>query len=311
MDRSPTLKQLRYFVALSETGHFRAAAERVGISQPSLSLQISNLEEVLRLNLVERGRFGAVLTPSGREVLARSRQVLEDVSALVDYSDALKSGMSGTIRLGSTPTFGPYILPNVVRLLHERYPALKLIVRDAAPRDLLNGLLEGVHDLVLTQLPVLSGDVVVKRLFREPLHLAVARDHALADQADVVDADLAGQEVLSLSSAFVLHDQITTLCREVGANLRQDYEGTSLDALRQMAAMGMGLAFLPSLYVKSEIARRNGDVRVLRFRGGRFNRSIGLAWRKTTGRQASFEIFADVVRIVAKSDFKGILSAET
>ncbi|MXN64663.1 LysR family transcriptional regulator [Stappia sp. GBMRC 2046] len=311
MDRTPTLKQLRYFAALADARHYRIAAERVGISQPSLSLQISNLEEILRLELVERGRSGAVLTPVGREVLVRARRIVEEVSALVEISDTLKTGMSGTIKLGSTPTLGPYILPNVVRLLHARFPALKLFIRDGAPRDLLEDLQAGVHDIILTQLPVQSGDVVVRRLFREPLQLAVARDHALSTNDNVVDRDLAGEDILNLSSAFTLHSQIVALCREVGANLRQDYEGTSLDALRQMAAMDMGLAFLPSLYVRSEVPIDDGDVHVLPFRQGSFTRSVGLAWRKTSGNQEGFEKLTEIIRSVVRSDFKGLVSVET
>ncbi|WP_074220203.1 hydrogen peroxide-inducible genes activator [Rhodovulum sp. ES.010] len=310
MSREPTFKQLRYFVTLAESGHYRKAAERLGITQPSLSLQIANLEEVLGLVLVERGRAGAVLTPAGREVLARAARIIGDVGTLGDMSERMRTGMAGTIRLGATATFGPYILPNVVRRLHERFPELRLYIHEGAPRRLLEDLLAGRHDLILTQLPLQSSDVTVERLFREPLKLAVARTHPLARAARVTDADLAGQTVLSLSRAFTLHGQIEALCREVGANLLQDYEGTSLDALRQMAAMDMGLAFLPALYVQSEITGRGNDVAVLTFRRDRFVRSIGLAWRATAGDEAGYRRFAEIVREVAAGDFRGLVVPE-
>ncbi|MEM9012663.1 MAG: hydrogen peroxide-inducible genes activator [Pseudomonadota bacterium] len=306
----PTLKQLQYFAALAETGHYRKAAERVGISQPSLSLQIANLEEALRLSLVERGRAGAVLTPAGRDVLQRTRRILEDVSALVDMSDRLKTGMAGTIRLGSTPTLGPYVMPKVLQRLHADFPALQIFIRDGAPRDLLDDLLNGRHDLILTHLPVQSTDVTVLRLFREPLQLAVARDHPLAGRDEVADEDLAGQNLLALSSAYILHAQIAALAREVGATLRQDYEGTSLDALRQMVAMDMGLTFLPVLYVKSEIADPDGDVAVLPFRGGRFTRSVGLVWRRSAPDPGVYQTFANVLRAVVKSEYTGLVQLE-
>lgn len=310
MDKDPTLKQLRYFAALAEAGHYRKAAERVGISQPSLSLQIAALEERLGLVLVERGRAGAVLTPAGREVLTRVGRILDDVAALHDLSARLKTGMGGALRLGSSPTLGPYILPNVVRRLHARYPSLRLFIHDAAPRRLLEDLLAGKHDLILTHLPVNSSDVIVERLFREPLKLAVARSHPFAGQSAVRDAELSGQTVLSLSSAFTLHNQIVALCRELGATLRQDYEGTSLDALRQMTAMNMGLTFLPALYVQSEVTNRGDDVEILSFRRDRFARSIGLVWRATSADDASFRSFAAVIREVAEEDFRGLVSTE-
>ncbi|SFC10687.1 hydrogen peroxide-inducible genes activator [Tropicimonas isoalkanivorans] len=311
MDRLPTLKQLRYFVALAEEGHYRKAAERAGISQPSLSLQIGNLEEVLRLQLVERGRAGAVLTPGGREVLARARRILGEVSALTETSDRIRTGLAGTIRLGSTPTSGPYLLPKVVRRLHELYPALRIFIRDGAPRDLLRDLLSGGHDLILVQLPVPSADVVVTRLYREPLRLAVARDHPLAGRRGVTDADLGGENILALSSVFALHSQIADVAEQVGATLSQDYQGTSLDTLRQMVAMGMGISFLPVLYVQSEVSVPDGDVVTVPFRRDRLARSIGLVWRKTAGENAAFAEIANVIRAVARENFGGLVSMES
>lgn len=306
----PTVKQLRYFAALADAGHYRKAAERVGISQPSLSLQISNLEAALDLRLVERGRAGAVLTPEGREVLARARRILEDVTGLAEISAQMKTGLAGTIRLGSSPTLGPYLLPNVVRRLHDQFPALRLFIRDGAPRDLIDDLLAGKHDVILTQLPVQSTDVTIVRLFREPLRLAVAQDHPLADKGTARDADIAGESLLALSSRFTLHTQLADLAEELGANLRQDYEGTSLDALRQMVAMNMGLTFLPALYVHSEVTKPEGDVSLVSFRNERLTRSIGIAWRKSSGSHAGFRAFAELIRTVARDDFGKIIHLE-
>lgn len=310
MDPRITLKQLHYFAALAESGHYRKAAQSVGVSQPSLSQQIAKLEEVLRLSLVERGKAGAVLTPEGREVLARAQRILADTTDLMDTSEQMRTGLAGTIRLGSSPTLGPYLLPNVVRRLHQQYPDLRLFIRDGAPRDLLDDLLAGRHDVILTQLPVPSSDVTVTRLLREPLRLAVARDHPLANQAKATDRDLTGQKILALSRAFTLHTQIADLAREVGADLLQDYEGTSLDALRQMVAMNMGLTFLPALYVKSEIADPGGDVALVPYREGRLSRSIGIVWRRSAGNHAGFKAFADIIRSVVREHFAGLVQLE-
>ncbi len=310
MSEELTLKQLRYFVALAETHHYRRAAERVGVSQPSLSQQIVGLETALGLDLVERGRRGAVLTPGGREVRARAQSILDDVAALKAMTDVTRKGEAGTIRLGSTPTLGPYILPHVVRRLRLSYPALKLIIRDGAPRVLQDELVEGRHDMILTQLPVQSGDVEVERLFREPLKLAVAQDHPLAACETVRDSDLSGQDILSLSDAYLLHNQTLQICEELGAHLRQDYEGTSLDALRQMTALNMGVSFLPSLYVRSEVAAQSGDVVVHTFRGDRVTRSIGLVWRKRSAHGVLIARIAGMIRAVTEENFAGLVTVE-
>ena len=99
-DTSITLKQLRYLVALADARHFRIAAEDCGIAQPSLSVQIQNLEDVLSARLVERHRSGVVLTPVGREVVARARRVLLDVQGILDVSTSSAQNLVGTIRLG-------------------------------------------------------------------------------------------------------------------------------------------------------------------------------------------------------------------
>ena len=305
-----TLKQLTYFVALAETRHYRKAAERVGVSQPSLSQQIVSLESALGLDLVERGQRGAVLTPGGRDVLEQARKVLDEAAVLRSLAEGARDGVGGTIRLGSTPTLGPYFLPYVMRRLHQAYPSLKVIVRDAAPRILQDELLEGRHDLILTQLPVRSADVEIKRLFREPLKLAVAQDHPLAGRGSVQDADLAGLDILALSSSYVLHNQIAALCEELGATLRQDYEGTSLDALRQMTALDMGVCFLPALYVHSEVSEDTGDVEVLSFRRDNFSRSIGLVWRRRSAHGKVIQRIGEIVRDVAQERFKGHVVVE-
>jgi LysR family hydrogen peroxide-inducible transcriptional activator len=310
MAQDVTLRQLRCFLALTETGHYRKAAERVGVSQPSLSQQIQRLEEALGLELVERGARGAILTPAGREVMSHARHILDEADALGGLARASREGEGGTIRLGASPTLGPYFLPYVVRQLRRDHPGLKLIIRDAAPRVLHEELVEGRHDLLLAQLPVRSGDITVMRLFREPLKLAVAQDHPLAGRGAVTDADLAGLDILALPASYPLHGQIAALCEDLGAHLRQDYEGTSLDTLRQMTALDMGASFLPALYAQSEVRPETGDVALLSFRKDRFTRSVGLAWRRRSAHGAMIERIAGVIRAVAQARFAGVLRLE-
>ncbi len=300
-----TLKQLRYLVALQEAKHYRRAAEMCGISQPSLTAQIQNIEEALGVHLVERSRSGVALTPVGREVTVRARRILDEVQSLVDFTAGAQRGLVGTIRLGAKPTLGPYLLPHVVKLLHRLHPDLSLYVRESAPRELEHELVRGKHDIILAQLPVAGAELVTERLFREPLYLAIAADHELS-QADVITPSMMkGLEVLSLTPQFHLHDQINDLCKEFGATLVRDYEGTSLDALRLMVGMGMGAAFLPALYVSSEIPAR-GDVVVKKLKGRTITRSVGLVWRKSAGRAGAYQQISEVMREVVNKRFKDL-----
>ena len=301
-----TLRQLRYLVAVADALHFQRAAERVGVSQPSLSAQIQNIEAVLGVQLVERNRSGVALTPVGREVVARARRVIEEVQGISDFALDAQHGLIGTIRLGVKPTLGPYLLPHMVTSLHGRNPDLKLYVREGAPRELEYELARGEHDVILAQLPVSGSDLVTQRLFREPLYLALPAVHALAKHKAVQSGQLAGMQVLSLTQKYHLHDQITGLCEEFGATLLRDYEGTSLDALRIMVGMEMGVTFLPALYAQSEIGPQS-EVVVKPIEGRRITRSIGLVWRKSAGRAAAYRQIADTIKQVVAREFRMLI----
>ncbi len=308
MAELPSLRQLEYFVALAETGSFRAAAEHCGISQPSLSVQLASLEKRLGQRLAERTRSGVILTPAGREVHERARAILDATRNLVNRFGAPRTGLTGTIRFGASATLGPYLLPHVIARLHSLHPELNLYIREAPPDALAAELARGDFDMILVQLPV-RGDVTPIRLFREPLELVVARDHPFAARGRVSRSELAGATVLSLGPSYSLRQQVAELCETLGARLRADYEGTSLDAIRLMAGMGMGVAFLPALYIRSEIAENDKDVKVVSLDGPRILRSAGLVTRAGSADEAAPRI-ARIIQSVARDVFSGVLIIE-
>ena len=304
MDPSePTLKQLQYLAALDEVPHFRRAAERLGVSQPTLSAQIQVLEEALGLHLVERSRSGVTLTPLGREVVAKARPVLAGAREILDFAREGRTGLAGTIRLGSLSTLGPYLLPHVVARLHRQYPSLSLYVRECQPEAQKRELSEGRHDVLLTQIPFSGQDFVNEELFHEPLYLAVARDHPLAVRGRVTMKDIRDETMLSLGMRFPLHAEVSRLAASYGARMQADYEGTSLDALRLMIGMGMGASFLPALYVFSEI-RSGSDVVALPVQGQRLERRVALTWRKGAGRATAYRKLAAIIRETVRRRFK-------
>jgi LysR family hydrogen peroxide-inducible transcriptional activator len=286
-----SLRQLRYLVALGSEASFTRAAALCGVSQPSLSQAIRQFEEALGAPLVERGAR-AFLTPLGREVAERARRILLEVRDLGELTGAGDAALLGTIRLGVTPTIGAYLLPRLVARLHQQFHDLRVHVRENPPAALVEGLAAGTHDLILAQLPLQAPGAQVERLFREPLHLAMAADHPLAARETIGREDLAGQDLLTLQRGYRLAEQTIAIAEEAGARVREEYEGTSLDAIRQMAGMGMGLAVLPELYVRQEI-RPGDDVVARPFRGGRHYREMGLLWRSGVARAAAYKRLAN------------------
>ncbi len=301
----PTLRQLEYLAALAETGRFRQAAERVGVRQPTLSAQLAALEERLGVRLVERNRGSVRLTEAGQEALTVARRILADVDEMRALAAARRRDFEGVIRLGSPPTVGPYLLPRVIPALHRAYPRLRLHLREQTPQRLSEALAFGEHDLILTPLPVASGDLDSAPIYREPLLLAVAADHRFARAAKATREDLDGEPVLALERGHQLHEQVEALCEEFGARLLHDYAGASLETLAQMVALGMGASFLPATFFEAGPQPRAGLVAV-ELEGRRLSRTIGAAWRSGDGRSAERRALIAFLRSAAAEGFSSL-----
>ncbi len=307
MDQSlPTVRQIQCFVTIAETLSFQRAAKLLNVSQPAVTAQIVALEKALGLQLLERSRSGTVMTALGQDLLPNARRILEEFQGLVDRAESVSRGPGGTYRLGVTPTLGPYLLPHILPALHQRYGSLKLSVREDAPRDLETGLANAEYDLVLTALPIEDKRLTVTPLFREPLKLVLPADHRLASRKHINRRDLAGEAVLSIDEHHHFHRQIEELCGRLGAHIRRDYEGTSLDTLRHMVTMGMGIAFLPALYIRSEI-HRPLELKVTTLRGEVLERTHALAWRASSPARQLFREIADVIRDLVARELRNEL----
>ena len=277
----PTLRQMQYLVAIADTGKFGEAAKVANVSQPSMSAQIAEMEAQLGAVLIERGRQQALLTPIGEEVVRRARLLLRDAEDLKAVVRADSQELTGRIRLGVLPTIGAYLLPSVTRHLHSEHPGLRLIVREERTIDLERHLHSGHFDTVISTIED-HADVDHELLFQEDLWVCAAPDDPLAQQAgDVSLADLEGRTLLTLGYGHRLNLIIQSLAEVSGAHVNSEYEGTSLDAIRQMAEMGVGIAVFPSLYALTE-ARRDPDLIVRRINDQRASRRISLIWRKTS-----------------------------
>ena len=295
----PTLRQLQYIVAVADTGRFHEAAKRCNVSQPSLSAQIAEAEATLGVKLIERARAGAILTPLGQDVVRRARQILREVE---DLKSALKAGageMSGRFQLGVLPSIGPYLLPGVVKSLHASYPGLRLVVHEASTLDLQTQLSDGIVDAVIST-PEDHPDCQHADLFEERLWICAAPDDPLAGTGPVKPKDLAGRPLLTVGFGHRLSVTVQQIADASGAHVSADFRGTSLDAIRQMAAMGAGLAILPSIYALSE-ARRDPDLVLRPIDHALARRSIALIWRKASPLADWFDVIAEALREGARA----------
>ncbi|WP_140984682.1 LysR substrate-binding domain-containing protein [Asticcacaulis tiandongensis] len=291
----PRLQQLRYLVAIADTLSFSRAAENCHVTQPTLSMQIKELEDRLDMQLVERTRARVILTPIGEAVVDRARNILaeiEDIREIVrrERADVLQ----GPLRIGVVQTVGAYVLSLAMPPLRKAMPDLRVTVREDRLENLPQKLSDGTHDVLLLPNALEHPDYTSARLMTEPLHLVVPADHPLAKAERVAPENLCGETILAMDRSDQLHSQIAALCREVGAIDVQDYSGTTLDTLRQMVAIGMGLALLPALYVRSDVLRESVIVaRPLVSKAP--VRELTMVWRKSSPRQAVYRRIADSI----------------
>ena len=256
---NPSLKQLRYFVALAETGGFGRAAEIVHVTQPALSQQIKELETILGVELVERLPRGVRLTRAGREVLERSRRIMAEVADL-ERAARMTRGLSGRLRLGVIPTVAPYLLPLALTRLRARDLTLDIRVREAQTEALLADLEAGRIDAMVAALPVAEPNLAVTPLITDRFVLAgtPGRLARWAEGRSVLRPDaLAPDQLLLLDEGHCLADQALEVCGLRGRG-RVDLGASSLATLTGLVAEGFGLTLLPEIALRAETAAAPG-----------------------------------------------------
>lgn len=300
----PTLRQIEYFVAVAEHGAFGTAADVLGVSQPSLSKQLSTMEEELSVRLFERTSRRVSLTPTGRAVLTRGRSILNEVRDFKAVARGTSSLFAARLSIGVLPSVGAYFMPIANRRLHKLYPDLRLQVQEGATRQLLDLLKDGTIDAVIGT-PTNDPEFDSVPLFEEALWVCAASDDPLSlGSGPVKLSDLAGSPLLSLSAGFSLHDLVEQLAMKAGTYLSRDYEGGSLDAVRQMAVMGAGVAILPSLYALAE-AVRDPEFKIRRLDHPAAVHPIALHWRRTSPAAEDFRRLATEL-ITVKEEIRAL-----
>ncbi|MGY3893502.1 DNA-binding transcriptional regulator OxyR [Aeromonas enterica] len=243
------LRDLEYLVALEEEKHFRKAAERCFVSQPTLSGQLRKLEDELGVILIERTSRKVLFTPAGDAMAHQARKVLKEVRELKSIGQHFAEPMSGEIHIGFIPTVGPYLLPHIIQDLREHFPKLEFYLYEEQTQVLLKRLEDGELDcLILAELAGMEGFGSIP-LYQEPMWLAVPQHHPEAKARAVPLSNLKGKKLLMLADGHCLRDQAMGFCFAAGIGEDQRFKGTSLETLRNMVAAGSGMTLVPRLAV--------------------------------------------------------------
>lgn len=300
-----TLTELRYIFVLSETKHFGEAARLCKVSQPSLSVAVKNLEDELGFAIFERCRGSIQVTPLGQEVLLKAQRVLDEINGIKDIANIAKDPLRGPLALGTLPTIGPYLLPQSVALLRNFARDLSLYVEEADIATLGKKLRSGALDVVLVTQPFKEADVVVQFLFEDEFVALLPLDHPLTAKRSLVSSDLQPTEVILLSDMHSLRQEIMALFPHLNSH-HQDHSsltGSSVEALRNMVASGLGITVLP--ISAADVANHARHLLTTRkFVDFKPTRSLALAWRKSFPRHQAIDVLRKALLTSSASYWK-------
>lgn len=290
----PTVRQLRYFVALAEHRHFRRAAEACFVSQSAFSVGIQELESLLGARLVDRTNRRVTVTRTGQQVAVQARRCLRDLEELVEVARADSEPLAGSLHLGVIPTIAPFLLPRVLPRLRRACPKLKLYLHEDTTPRIHEGLMEGRLDLILLAFPYRLRGVETLPLFRDPFRLACREGTRIVDPERVRLNRLNAGSVLLLEDGHCLRDQALAACRLRDMDAVSRIEASSLLTLVEMVDADLGVTFLPEMAEGSALLR-NTRVRTYPMPGGG-HREVGIAWRRGSARAEEFERLGEILR---------------
>jgi LysR family hydrogen peroxide-inducible transcriptional activator len=299
----PSLKQLQYLVALAQHLNFTRAAESCFVTQSTLSAGLKELEAVLGAQLVERDRQTVLMTATGSEVAERARAIIAATQDLVERATQTPQPMSGALRLGVIPTVAPFLLPPALRRLRERYPDLRLALREDLTASLLQRLDDGQLDFALIALPYETGNLLVETLFADELLLVGRCDDALLQAATVAATTALTDRLLLLEEGHCLREHALYACSQPPQRAAQEFEATSLLTLVQMVDSGIGVGLIPAMAVNSGLTR--SQTLVARPLSPPPTRTIALVARRSTSRRADLMALAEVIRQAQKATPEG------
>jgi LysR family hydrogen peroxide-inducible transcriptional activator len=290
----PTLRQLQFFVALVRRQSFSKAAGDCFVSQSTLSSAIKELETILNCHLVDRSTRRFALTPAGRDTAQRAATILTDAEDLVRAA-ASRKPLEGAFQLGVIPTIAPFLLPKIAPALRQSFPALELFLREDLTAPLAERLADGSIDAALIALPYALPGIEWIAVGEDPFYFAGPADSPLAAKKAVEPGDLKKAPLLLLEDGHCLREHALDACRLSDSDVYGSFSATSLFTLTQMVKAGLGATLLPKMAVDAGLAAASDLlVRPLAARGA--NRTIGVAWRKGSGRKEDCALLAATIK---------------
>jgi LysR family hydrogen peroxide-inducible transcriptional activator len=293
----PTIRQLQYLKLLAEHGSFGRAADAAHVTQPTLSSGIQELERALGAPVVDRARSGVILTAVGEEALRRATVILNEAEELVEAAKNAGQPLTGRFRLGVIPTIAPFMLPRALPLLRQRFPKLRLFLREDLTQRLIAQLKAGQLDAALIALPFETHGLDWAHVADDELLAATPANHPLSAMKSVKPEALEHEPLILLEDGHCLREHALAACglKPPRSGDGEDFAATSLPTLVQMVGSGLGVTFLPAMAVEAGLTGA-APVAVRPIDAPHASREIVVAWRAGSNRAAEGRLLAEVLR---------------
>jgi LysR family hydrogen peroxide-inducible transcriptional activator len=294
----PTLRQLQYLKLLAEHGSFSRAAEAAHVTQPTLSAGVAELEKVLGAPVVDRGRAGVFLTPVGEEAVSRAGDILALAEDLVQAARSAGNPLTGRFRLGVIPTIAPFLLPRALPALRQKFPQLRLFLREDLTARLIAGLKSGALDAAVIALPYDLAGLDHAPVFDDPFYAAAPANHPFALESTIDPARLEPNEMILLEDGHCLREHALAACAFDAPKAKGPegaFAATSLHTLIQMVGSGLGVTLVPKLAVEAGLTDA-APVVVRPLSKDAPSRQVVVAWRAGSSRGRDARLLAEAFK---------------
>lgn len=289
----PTVKQLRYLVALEKHLHFGRAADSCFVTQSAFSVAIKDLETLLNVSLVDRTNRSVVFTSTGKLVAQQARLAIFDMEGIVDLAKTAQEPLSGVLKMGVIPTIAPFLLPKILPRIRKKYPNLELYLIEEQTKKIHELLLQGDLDILLLALPVELKNTETISIYNDPFRLAYNKCTELIDPENFSANKNNNESIMLLADGHCLRDHALSACSLSRKGNISKFSANGLYSLIQMVDSDLGVTFIPQMAIDSGLLK-NTKVHTKELKDKSY-REIGLAWRKASVRVHEFKLLADVI----------------
>ena len=248
-----TITQLEYAVALDTFGSFVAAAEKSGVTQPTLSMQIQKLEEELGLKLFDRSSQPIRPTPQGKKMIEQARIVIREASRIYEFISEEKGTVDGVLRLGIIPTIAPYLVPVFVKNIAQKYPDLKLEITELTTAVIIDRLKNNQLDCGILATPLDENELIETPIYYEPFVAYVSLSNPLAKKSALNASDMHSDDIWLMNEGHCFRTQVLQICHDKkkdSAARSFTYEAGSIETLKRLVELNNGYTLLPELAVR-------------------------------------------------------------